>query len=79
MSDNDFSVYPNPFADQFTISSTFNTPVHLTIINVLGETVHSQIIKTGNTQINMSSMAKGIYFIKINDAFSSTSKKIIKE
>ncbi|MGZ4060888.1 MAG: T9SS type A sorting domain-containing protein, partial [Bacteroidia bacterium] len=77
--DESIVVYPNPFINVFTITSKANTATQLTIINVLGEVVYSQVLKTGTSEINMSSVEKGIYFIKINDSGKIITKKIIKE
>jgi hypothetical protein len=73
------SVYPNPFVNSFTITSTANVEAQLHILNVLGEDVYSQILKAGSSEINMSKMAKGIYFIQISTSQNVISKKIIKE
>ena len=75
----DFSVYPNPFNDQIIITSTASVAMQLTIVNVLGEKVYSQMIKPGDSLINMSALAKGVYFIQIKDPVKTITKKVIKE
>jgi hypothetical protein len=79
MGDNDFSVYPNPFINKFSIVSNANKAVELTILDVFGESVYTQVIKAGDTEIDMNSMAKGIYIIRISDSQNTIMKKVVKD
>lgn len=56
-------VYPNPVANILTINSA--TPIEkATIYNTLGQVVKTTTINTHNSQIDMSTLQTGIYFIK---------------
>jgi len=79
----DFTVIPNPFTSTIKLSAKNNASEikQIQIINVLGS-----VIKTlnpennsGDTDINLSEIESGIYFIKISDSTHSLTKKIIKE
>ena len=71
------SIYPNPSSEIITI----NTPSGVEIIStnlydVLGNVVINQ---TTNNQINISSLATGIYLLNINTTAGSISKKIARK
>ena len=71
------SIYPNPSSEIITI----NTPSGVEIIStnlydVLGNVVLKQ---TTNHQINISSLATGIYLLSINTTAGSISKKIARK
>ncbi|MBZ0100172.1 MAG: T9SS type A sorting domain-containing protein, partial [Taibaiella sp.] len=66
------ALYPNPNNGSFILSGRLNTnkPVHLDIINALGQVVHSETI-TANTnelhkEIQLPNIANGIYLLRVN-------------
>ncbi len=73
-----FSIYPNPFKDEFQIESEIEGAV-LNIYNVLGETTFSQELTKGKTSIGMKELANGVYFIQITDGRKTFSKKLLKQ
>jgi uncharacterized repeat protein (TIGR03803 family) len=77
---NDIKVYPNPSNDIVNIE--FSKPVDglLTLCNVLGEQVYVGTIANTNTvkQIDISSLSKGVYLLKIESGGQSTVKRIVK-
>ena len=80
-SESQINISPNPFTDQTII--TFNKEqknTSIKVMNVLGECI--QQLTTNNKQLilDMSSLAKGIYFVRIEDENRNVvNKKIIKE
>ena len=70
----DLQVYPNPAKDFIQISSDNTQITSVQILNPLGKTVLST---TNVARIKVSSLAKGMYFLKINTNTKSTTKKII--
>jgi uncharacterized delta-60 repeat protein len=76
--DNGFQVFPNPVSKNLNLS--FNTLPSLKSIFQITD-VNGRVILTGNIendkmQINVESLSKGIYFLKINNNIKT--KKIIK-
>jgi hypothetical protein len=62
-----FSIYPNPNGGSFTITHHQNTNNYLLeIVDVMGNTVHCEILTNGNPQkIETKQLSSGIYFVKI--------------
>ncbi|MBU2939807.1 T9SS type A sorting domain-containing protein [Lacinutrix sp. C3R15] len=72
--------YPNPVADRLTIKRTSTAINHITVINVLGTKVLHKLWDNGSTstQVDVSSLPSGIYFIKLsNGSKHSITRKII--
>jgi hypothetical protein len=67
------SVYPNPAKEIINVKCGIkNENSILSIHNVLGNEVRTEILKTENLQINISDLEEGIYFVQIK-----TNEKII--
>ena len=67
-------LFPNPASSFIQVET--DQPLSLSIINVLGETVHKQQIQSTST-IDISALSKGIYFIRYEN--NSFIKKFVKE
>jgi hypothetical protein len=74
------SVYPNPATSmvsvEFAREVDMGTP--LEIYNQVGQKVLSVIVNQEVTQLNVSSLAKGVYFIKITGGKNRMVAKLIK-
>ncbi len=75
-------VYPNPSAGMITVKHSFNTtsnPV-LTIVNLMGENVITTGLNSQQQAIDVSSLAKGVYFSTVTskEGKSKTFKVIRK-
>ncbi|PBQ32694.1 hypothetical protein CNR22_13225 [Sphingobacteriaceae bacterium] len=76
----DVSVFPNPFQDEFVISSTSISHLTLKLINTLGQIVLEQELSSGETKIRASELAAGVYYISLTDATKTLYvKKFVKE
>jgi hypothetical protein len=76
-----FSVYPNPATDVLNISNSINAEINaITITDLNGRTV-KQITANGSvdSQINISDLNAGVYFVNINSNEGSLTKKIVKK
>jgi uncharacterized protein (TIGR02145 family) len=67
-----FSIYPNPTKEYINIDCS--SLESITIYNILGK----ELIKVTSNRINVSSLSKGVYFIKVSDGINSSTKKFIK-
>ena len=71
-------VYPNPVSSgTLYISSTNNIEKQVDFYTILGQKVLQ--IKTSSESINISSLAKGVYILKITEDGKSETKKLIIE
>lgn len=80
----DVSVYPNPFTNSMTISSTaFNREtVTVTIYNMLGQQVYTKLFKDVNQSIEITNLTlqSGMYFIKASTASrQAITKRVVKK
>lgn len=70
-------VLPNPAKNYINITNAENSSVK--IINITGQTVLSANISESSTQINISGLNKGIYFVEILKSGVKTTQKLIIE
>jgi hypothetical protein len=76
------TVYPNPSSGNVTVKVNLNveSPITISVLNVLGETVMRQEIQSGmnaSADLDLSNQINGVYIIKISSNNQETSKKII--
>jgi hypothetical protein len=72
-------VYPNPAVDVITlkINNANNKDKLLTIYNVFGEVVRSELLKQNMQKINISELNNGIYLLLINTDKWSVKQKLL--
>ena len=75
---NAFTIYPNPAKDYITIQSNSVKLSSVEMYNILGSKVLSEKALVNN-KLNVSSLSKGIYMLKINAEGASATKKIVIE
>ena len=76
----DVKFYPNPVADQLTISRITTDLNYITVVNALGTKVLNETWDNGTTttQLDVSTLNSGIYFIKLSNGNNhSIIRKII--
>lgn len=71
--------YPNPANDKLTIEAQPIIESTFSIYNVSGQELLKQRIKESKTQIDISSLASGVYYIKFSNDKYVEVKKIVKE
>ncbi|MHB8259084.1 MAG: NHL domain-containing protein [Bacteroidia bacterium] len=73
-------VYPNPSNGVFnlTISEFDNLKMYTIEINdLLGNATHHQILKSSNSQIDVSNLSEGVYFVTVTTDKATSTKKIL--
>ena len=71
------SVYPSPATDVLNIKLPSSVNVEsASLINVLGKTTG---VTYANGQMNVSSLAPGVYFLNINTNLGSYTQKVVKQ
>ncbi|GHC45663.1 choice-of-anchor B family protein [Ulvibacter litoralis] len=75
--ENSLAIFPNPASDVLTIESKDHTITDIAIFDLLGKQLYSESnINSEYTTIDVSSYAKGMYFVTVNNKLT---KKIVKE
>lgn len=69
----DFSISPNPVSDVLTISSQENIKT-VEIYNLLGK----KVLTSNSTSIDVSSLSKSVYLLKLSSDKGVSTKKLIK-
>jgi hypothetical protein len=74
------SVYPNPARDFVTVNMTDPNAIGSTIemYNQVGQRIISQKISQLQFQVNIGTLNRGVYYIKINDGKSKNVTKLVK-
>ena len=70
-------VYPNPFADQFTIESHEDN-LQLNIRTVNGHLLYASSFQNGKHQIDASAWASGIYILELASQKGIQTRKLVK-
>ncbi len=61
-------ISPNPTSSELTLSSPDNIAT-VSIFNLLGQTIYSNQFNSSNVQVNVTELAAGVYFVKVNGSY----------
>ena len=77
----ELSIYPNPNKGKFFVQlgSDFNTNTKIEVYNVMGKRVYETLASNSKTEIDLSDLDQGIYFIRVMDGETILTQKIIKQ
>jgi len=74
--ENMISIYPNPANNVIVIENTDNLGFHsISILNIQGQTVREYDV--ASTQLDVSDITAGIYFIKFSTSSGNIIQKIV--
>ncbi len=76
---NGIVIYPNPGNDFIIISTNFKSKTKVIIYDIVGAMVQNQTFNDNATTLDVNSLAKGSYFILIQNNGASNTYKWIKE
>jgi len=71
-------LYPNPVTDQLHVNIIYEGSYQITIMNYLGQSVHSEITSNLSFDIDMSGLRSGLYYVKVSGMEVSSVHTIIK-
>ncbi len=76
-----FEYYPNPTSDivTFNLKNTSTTIETIEVMDVLGKTLLTKTNHNSNASIDLSSLSKGMYLVKVKAAGQEKIVKIVKE
>jgi photosystem II stability/assembly factor-like uncharacterized protein len=75
----EFNMYPNPFQNEIIINNESNEKITATLIDVNGKVLKTQVLVSGETIFNCEELSKGVYLIEIEQGYTRTIKRIIKQ
>lgn len=80
LTENDVVVYPNPVADQLTISLRTNAfqVSDLAVYDINGKLILSQPVSDNQIRVNAQQLASGHYFLRLSDGKNSVTTKFVK-
>lgn len=73
-----FNYYPNPVKNSLSISNSYSID-SIEITSILGQTIITKSVNDLQTEINLSELSNGIYFVKVISQNQEKTIKIIKE
>jgi hypothetical protein len=73
-----FKYYPNPVKDNFSFSNT-SIINNISISDILGKTVLNKNINSFKSDIDLSNLSKGIYYVKVNSGEQEKVMKVVKQ
>jgi hypothetical protein len=78
--DTQVAVAPNPTLGKTVVSFDNLTPQYLTVTNVAGQIIQNvKLTQSSSYELDMSDLAKGIYFVKVYAKEGVALKKVVKE
>jgi uncharacterized protein (TIGR02145 family) len=75
----EMKIYPNPAIDMITIDYAKKQKIKMQVYNMIGECVLQRELSSGTNEINVSSLSKGLYIIKVLGSDWTVQRKLIKE
>jgi hypothetical protein len=80
-SDNNLTVYPNPASTTLNVKlGSVSDKATITVYNAIGQTViASQEVIDNSTEINVSTLAKGVYILKVSNGKEVSNTKFVIE
>jgi len=80
--DSEFSIFPNPTNNVVTLKFNKNTSntIQITVYDIQGKSIlnSKRALMNNETQLNISELKSGLYFIKVFDGFTEITKKLLK-
>jgi Secretion system C-terminal sorting domain len=72
-----FLLYPNPASDKITVEFSYNG--HLSVLNLNGQEIISRQISAPKTQVDLSNLPGGVYFVRVTTDKNVVVGKIVKQ
>ncbi len=74
-----FKLYPNPSTGEFTIelNERFEIGSTVQVLSTVGQLMYQQKINAQTTQLNLGDMAKGVYFVRLNNGENYESIRLV--
>jgi hypothetical protein len=70
-------VYPNPVRDQLNITLPVGDNYSVKITNLLGSVVYSETTSKEKVNINLTNVARGVYFVTVESKTEKVTRKVV--
>lgn len=77
--DIDVQIFPNPAQDQLTIQCSSDVLQSIVITDATGRIVHTSATTKHNTQLDVSALPAGVYFVNVRTNDHSYTQKVLKQ
>lgn len=74
----DFNYYPNPAKDKLVIKFNVKEPITIHLFNILGTRVKSFVHSGNESEVNISDLQNGMYFLRFKEGNQTVSKSFAK-
>ena len=80
LTENDIVIYPNPVADQLTVSLRTNNfqVTSMSVYDINGKLVRTKAVNDNQIEMNTQDLAAGSYFLRLSDGKSNVTTKFVK-
>lgn len=72
------SIFPNPTSDYLILTTDSYEQIHVALLSLNGNTIYERTLTSCQTELNLSDLAQGMYFLTINHNGERHVWKIIK-
>lgn len=72
------SIFPNPTSDYLILTTDSYEQIHVALLSLNGNTIYERTLTSCQTELNLSDLTKGMYFLTINHNGERHVWKIIK-
>ncbi|MBR4647863.1 MAG: T9SS type A sorting domain-containing protein [Bacteroidales bacterium] len=81
LTENDIVIYPNPVADQLTVSLRTNNfqVTSMSVFDINGKLINTQAVSDNQIEMNTQSLAAGSYFLRLSDGKNCVTTKFVKK
>lgn len=81
LTENDIVIYPNPVADQLTVSLRTNNfqVTSMSVFDINGKLINTQAVSDNQIEMNTQSLAAGNYFLRLSDGKNCVTTKFVKK
>ena len=76
---NSITLYPNPANDVINVQCTMNNVKSVEVTDVYGKVINTLTVTDNPTQINVSGLASGIYFVRVTTEEGVVTKSFVKK
>ncbi len=78
-----FRIFPNPSSDQVSVELELSGFVSLNVFDVLGQQVHNEVFQANGTKgirtLDLSSQARGIYLVQVQNNGNTVTQTVVIE